>query len=119
MPQSKVLKKQYKSPYPWANVKCHNEDLATDTIFSSEQARETCAQLFTGLTSLVTDMKEMKSKKQFLNTLEDIIIDRGAHNRLISDSTRVETSKQVSTILCVLFIGKWKSALKEQHQDPT
>ena len=122
MPQSEVLRKQYKSPYPWANVHRRNEDLATDTVFSDTPAvdgGETCAQFFTGLSSQVVDVIGMKSEKQFVNTLEDIIIDRGAPNRLLSDSARVETSQRVQAILRALFIGSWQSTPYESHQKPS
>ena len=121
MPQSEVLRKQYKSPYPWANVVRRDEDVATDTVFSDTPAvdgGETCAQFFSGMKSLVCDIKAMKTVKQFVNTLEDIITDRGAPNRLISDSAAVETSQRVKAILRALFIGAWQSEPHQQHQNP-
>jgi hypothetical protein len=41
----------------------------------------------------------MKSPAQFPGVLTDEIITRGAPTKLISDSTRVETSKEVRGIL--------------------
>jgi hypothetical protein len=45
--------------------------------------------------SLVTDVHGMKSPAQFPGILTDEIITRGAPTKLISDSARVETSKEV------------------------
>jgi hypothetical protein len=38
MPMSTVLKKHYKSPFPTLNVHCHEEALATDTVYSDVSA---------------------------------------------------------------------------------
>jgi hypothetical protein len=47
--------------------------------------------------SLVTDVHGLKSPAQFPGILTDEIITRGAPTKLISDSARVETSKEVRT----------------------
>ena len=60
----------------------------------------------------------MKSSKQFVNTLEDIIIDRGAPTRLISDSASLEISTRVKDILRTMFISSWQSEPHQQHQNP-
>jgi hypothetical protein len=83
MPHATILKKHYKSPYPALNVRRRDEPVATDTVFSDTPAidgGETCAQIFVGTDALVTDVCGMKSKKQFVNTLEDNICERGAMN---------------------------------------
>ena len=69
MPMSTNHKKQYKSPFPALNVHHCNEPVAMDTVYSDTPAiggGETCAQLFFGMESLVTDVEGMKSKKQFV-----------------------------------------------------
>jgi hypothetical protein len=40
----------------------------------------------------------MSTEKQFVNTLEDVIQVRGAMDKLITDSARVEISKQIVDI---------------------
>ena len=73
---STILKKHYKSPFPANNVHRHNEPIITDTVYSDTPAIDsgyTCAQLFVGTKSLVTDVYGMKTGKQFINTLEDVI----------------------------------------------
>jgi len=52
------LCKHFKSRFPALNVHQRNEPVATDTIFSDTQAVDnglTCAQIFVGTESLVTD----------------------------------------------------------------
>jgi len=118
---SEVLKKRYKSPNPALNIHRRNEPVATDTIFSDVPAVDdgsTCAQLFVGTESLVTDVYGMKSEKQFIHTLEDNIRERGAMKQLLSDSAAVEISKTVLDLLRTLFIPSWQSEPHQQHQNP-
>ena len=63
-----------------------------------------CAQVFVGTKSLVTDVYGMKTEKQFVNTLQDIIRTCGAPTKLISDNAQVEISNKVKDILHYLFI---------------
>ena len=117
---STILKKRYKSPYPALNVHHRDESVATDTVFSNTPAidgGETCAQIFVGTTSFVTDVQGMKSESQFVNTLEDNIRCRGAPTMLISDRAQVEISKKVKDILRHLYIKDWQSEPGEQHQN--
>ena len=119
-PMSTILKKHYKSPYPAFNVRRHDESVATDTIFSDTPAIDdgsTMAQLFVGMDSLVTDVYPMKSEKQFVNTLEDNIRQRGAMNRLVSDRAKVEISNRVLGLLRALAISSWQSEPHQQHQN--
>ncbi len=121
MPHATILKKHYKSPYPALNVRRRDESVATDTVFSDTPAidgGETCAQIFVGIDTLVTDVYGMKSEKQFVNTLEDNIRERGAMNRLISDRAQVEISARVLGILRALHIGQWQSEPHQQQQNP-
>jgi len=52
------LRKQFKSRFPSLNVHRRQEAVATDTIFSDTPAVDngsTCAQIFVGMDTLVTD----------------------------------------------------------------
>jgi hypothetical protein len=121
IPHGTILKKHYKSPFPALNVKRRDEPVATDTVFSdtpSIDGGETCAQIFVGTESLVTDIYGMKNEKQFVNTLEDNIRERGAMSRLLSDRAQVEISARVVSILRALHIGQWQSEPHQQHQNP-
>jgi hypothetical protein len=51
----------------------------------------------------------MKSPAQFPGILTDEIITRSAPTKLISDSARVETSKEVRSILRTYGISSWQS----------
>jgi hypothetical protein len=121
MPHCAILKKRCKSPFPALNVKCRDEPVATDTVFSDTPAidgGETCAQIFVGAKTLATDVCGMKSEKQFVNTLEDNIRECGAMSRLLSDRAQVEISARVFGILRALHIGQWQSEPHQQHQTP-
>ena len=120
IPMSTILKKHYKSPNPALNVHRRDEPVATDTVYSDTPAVDdgaTSAQFFTGTKSLVSDIYGMKTDKQFVNTLEDNIRERGAPNQLISDRAQVEISKRVVDILRALIIGSWQSEPDQQHQN--
>jgi Reverse transcriptase (RNA-dependent DNA polymerase) len=109
-----------KAPYPALNVPRRNEPVATDTVFAEEPAYyggATMAQIFVGRKSLVVDIFGMTSEKQFVNTLEDIIRKRGAMDKLISDSARVEISNRVLDILRAYCIPNWQSEPNYQHQN--
>jgi hypothetical protein len=120
MPNGTILKKHYKSPFPALNVQHRDEPVATDTVYSDTpiDGGETCAQIFVGTETMVTDVYGMKNKKQFLNTLEDNIRERGAMSRLLSGRAQMEISARVVGILCALHIGQWQSRLHQQHQNP-
>jgi hypothetical protein len=82
LPGSEILKKRYKSPFPALNVFCREEPVAMDTVFSDVTSIDdgsTCAQLYVGTKSTVTDVYGMKSEKQLVNTLEDNISDLGSY----------------------------------------
>jgi hypothetical protein len=121
MPMSTVLKKHYKSPFPALNVHRREEALATDTVYSNVPAVDsgvTIAQLFVGLTSTVCDVYPLKTKKAFVNTLQDVIRRRGTPSKLVSDRAQVEISGRVKDILRSLIIGNWQSEPYQQHQNP-
>ena len=73
---SAQLKKHFRSPYPACNIHRHQEPIAADTVYSDTPAIDDgskVAQIFVGTTSLVTDVYGMKTAKQFVNTLQDVI----------------------------------------------
>ena len=117
-PMSTLLKKQYKSPYPACNVHWRNEPIATDTVFSSTPeiyGGARMAQLFVGTSSLVSDIYGIKNESQFVQTLQDVIRDRGAPTKLISDHAQVEISNKAKDIVCHLHIQDWQSEAHYQH----
>jgi hypothetical protein len=92
------------------NVHVCNEPVAMDTVYSDTPAVDsgaTRAQLFVVTETLLTDVYGMKTGKQFANTLEDNIRERGAMSKLISDRAQVEISNKVTDILRALFISSW------------
>ena len=102
------FKRFYKTPFPALNVARRSEDLLTDIIYSDFPAIDdglTCATIYSGRLSHVLDVYGMKSESQFVNTLEDIIRERGAPTRLLSDSAMVLRSSRVKDILRALYIG--------------
>jgi hypothetical protein len=116
MPLSTLLQKCFKSPNPVVNV-----PVATDTIQSNVPAidgGEKYVQIFVRMKSLVNDVHGMKSPAQFPGVLTDKIITHGAPTKLISDSTHIETSKEVCGILCTYGISSWQSEPHQQHQNP-
>ena len=118
--QGTHLKQFFKSPNPALNVHRRNEALACDIIYSDTPALDggqTSAVVFVGLDTYVTDIFGLKSDKQFINTLEDVIRFRGAPNKLISDRAQVEISQKVANLLRTLFISSWQSEPYHQHQN--
>jgi hypothetical protein len=121
LPTGTSLKKAFKSPHPALNVYRRQEDVACDIIYSDVPAihdGSTAAVIFVGLTSQVTDIFGIKRDSQFVNTLEDIIIKRGAPNKLVSDRAQVLISHKVEDILRTLCIKSWQSEPHQQHQNP-
>ena len=60
-------------------------------------------------------MYGIKTDKEFVNTLKDIVRKRGAIDKLISDRAKTEVSSWVQDILRALFINDWQSE-PHQHQ---
>ena len=115
------FKQYFKSLFPAFNVPRCCEPVATDTVYSDTPAIDngaTSAQIFVGVDSLVLDVFGMKSDKQFVNTLEDVICKWGAMDKLISDRAQVEVSKKVLDILRNLFVQDWQSEPYHEHQNP-
>ena len=75
------------------------------------------AKIFVSKRTLVTDVYPLKSQKQFVNTLEDIIRFRGAMTKLISDYAKVEISNKVKDILRMYHSSSWNS--EPYHQTRT
>ena len=109
------------SPFPAHNVHRRNEPVASDTIYAEVAAvdtnGQTMGQLFIGRISLVIDVLGMSTEAEFVNTLEDNIRKRGAMDKLITDSSRIEISKRVKDILRSLCIDDWQSEANYQHQN--
>jgi hypothetical protein len=109
---SDTLKQHWRSRFPACNVKRRNEPAATDTVFNDTPAVDsgvTTAQIFVGHASLVAGIYGLKTDKEFVNTLEDNIRERGAMDELISDCAKADMSSRVKHILRALFIGAWYS----------
>ena len=96
------------------------EALCTDTVYSDTPAidgEEKSAQLYIGHDSKLADAYGMKTDKQFVNTLEDNILSRGAPTVLISDSAKTETSGRVQGVLRQYGTGSWQSEAEHQNQN--
>jgi hypothetical protein len=78
----------------------------------------TSAQLFVGTKTHTADVYPIKFDKQFVNTLLDIITQRGAPTKLISNCAQVKISEHVKQVLQPLHISTWQSELHQQHQNP-
>ena len=109
------------SPFPAHNVWRRNEPAASDTTHGEvpaiDSGGQTMAQIFIGRESLVIDVFGMSTEAEFVNALEDEIRKRGAMDKLITDSARVEISKRVGEILRALCIDDWQSEANYQHQN--
>jgi hypothetical protein len=117
---SDTLKQHWRSRFPACNIKRRNEPVATDTVFSDTPAVDsgvTAAQIFVGRQSLVADVYGLKTDKEFVNTLEDNIRERGAMDKLISDCAKAETSNRVKQILRALCISSWYSEPYHENQN--
>jgi hypothetical protein len=120
IPMGTLLKRAFKSPNPALNVHRRPEPVACDIVYADTPAIDDgskAAVLFVGTRTLVTDIYGIKTDKQFINTLEDNIRERGAPNKLISDRAQVEISNKVLDILRTLFIASWQSEPHQQHQN--
>ena len=76
IPSTFSMKKHLKSTNPAPNIHRRHEAVATDTVFSDTPTVDSGvkqALVFVGRNSFVADAYLMKSRKQFLNTLEDNI----------------------------------------------
>jgi hypothetical protein len=104
---SDTINQHWRSRLPACNVSRRNAPVATDTVFSDTMQVDnggTCSQLFAGRESLVADVYGLNTDKAFVNTLEYIIRERGAMDKLISDCAKVEMSERVKQILRAICI---------------
>jgi hypothetical protein len=95
------------------NIFCRQEDVACDIVYSDVPAihdGSAAAVIFVGTNTQVTDVYGIKTDKQFVNTLEDNIIQRGAPLKLISDRGQATISHKVA--------DNWQSEPHQQHQNP-
>ena len=121
LPQGTLLKRTFKSPNPALNVPRRSEPVACDIVYSDTPAIDngsTAAVIFYGTQTHVTDVYGIKTDKQFINTLEDNIRERGAPTKLVSDRAQVEISTKVLDILRTLFVKSWQSEPHQQQQNP-
>ena len=85
--------------------------LLLNTVFSDIPAindGRTIAQFFVGKDTLVCDAYEIKSQKQFINTLYDNTKTRGAMDT-ITHGGKYEISKKGADLLRSLFIKQYES----------
>jgi hypothetical protein len=121
LPTGTTLRRAYRSPNPALNVVCRNEAVACVIVYSDVPAiydGSTVAVIFVGTDTQVTDVNGIKTDKQFINTLEDNITNRGAPHKLLSNSTQVLISNKVQDILRNLCIKSWQSETHQQQQNP-
>ena len=67
---------------------------------------------------MVSDIYPMRSGKQFVNTLEDIIYRCNTMNKIISGLAKHEISNKGKDILGAYNISNWKSEPYHQNQNP-
>ena len=121
LPNALPMKKHLKSRNPALNIPRRHEAVATDTVFSDTPAVDSGvkqAEVFVGRDTLVADAYPMKSRKQFVNTLEDNIRRWGAMDKLLSDSAKTEISNKVMDILRAYHISNGHSEPYHQNQNP-
>jgi hypothetical protein len=97
--------------YKYINPRAFSRGL--DVVYLDTPAIDdgsTSAAVYSGGTSHVLDVFGMKSNKQFVNTLEDIIRDRGAPTRLLSDHAITLRSSRVLDVLQALCIGNGQAS---------
>jgi hypothetical protein len=77
------------------------------------QPSSTSAVIFVEVNTQVTDVYGIKTDKQFVNTLEDNIIQNDAPLKLISERGQAVTSHKVADILHTFCIDNWPSTAPE------
>jgi len=101
------------------NVHRRREAIGTYSLYPDTLAIDngsTSTPIFDDVESFATGMK---TDKQFVTTLEDVIPQCGAPTKLISDREQVEISNKVLAILHALVIGDWQCEPYYQHQNIT
>ena len=114
------MRKHFAARSPALNVRRLHEPYATDTFFSSDTAREgfTMVQLYTGKTSLHTQIYGMRQKSQMVETLKDFTREIGAPSGLLSDNAPEEIQEKVQEWLRSYHIPHWTSEPHYQNQNP-
>ena len=59
----------------------------------------------------------MKTDKKIINYFEDIIRQRGAMDRIISDQAQIENSGRVLDLRSAYIIGRWNNEPHQQQQN--
>ena len=114
------LKEHCRSPNPALNVHHRQEPITMDYVYADVPAVDDGsmgAQIFIAMGSEVYDTQGLKSPKQFVNSLEDIIRKCGAMDKLVSDRVQTEIGQCEQDILQALFISPWQSKPHQQQQD--
>ena len=112
---STYLTRNFRYPLPTLDIPRRQESVATD-IYADTPAIDcghTPVQFYCGTDSQACDIYGMKTDKKFINYFEDIIRQRGAMDRLISDQAQIENSGRALDLLRTYVIGNWNS---EPHQ---
>ena len=121
IPNTFPMKKHLKSRNLALDIPRRHEPVTTDTVFSDAHAVDSGvkqAQVCVGRDTLVADAYSMKSRKSFVNTLEDNIRRRGAMDKILSDSAKTEISNKVMDFLRAYDISNWHSESYHQNQTP-
>jgi hypothetical protein len=122
LPPSSFLRKRYKSPHPFMNIRRRNKYDATDMIYANVPAHGSgvkTAHLFTGCTSKVLDGYGCKSgdSADFLLCMQQQNITRGVPTRLVADNAPLYRSNAIAQYLGDMFISLWQCEAKYQHQN--
>ena len=103
------MKKTCLSPFTAVNVKHKSEPAATDTVYCDTPVIvevSKCEQVFVVTKTLLTTVYDIEFDKQFVNSLEDNITQRGKMEKLKSDSVQSEINTRVKEILRDLLIDE-------------
>lgn len=102
------------------NIARRQEDVATDSFYADVPAiasGDMMGQFYCRMDLLICDVYEMKSEKQVVNTLEDVIRRCGAMDRLLSGQTKSETEGRMLDLLQTYVVGNWNNEPNYQNQN--
>ena len=113
------MRRHFKTRNRATYVRRLREIICTDTFFASRPAKDgiTCAQMYVGKKSGLTQVFGMSSESQFSETLQDFIRKWGAPDVLMSDNAKSETGKKVKKILREYCIKDQQSEAHQQNQN--
>ena len=114
------LIRNFRSPFPALNIPRRQESVVTDTVYDDTSAIDyghTRTQFYCETDLKVYDIYGMKMDKQCINSFEDIIRQRGAMDRLMSDKSQIETSGIFLDVLRTYVIGNWNGEPHQQQQN--